>query len=297
MRIAEVFIGTPVERAAREQAKELKAKDVLKARERKQLNVASGFSRRLFLRQVGLLGAGVALTGLGVTDFLREKTDNELSIKIPSWITVENREGIGHDRVRDAVKAAIDWDRRYAAGRKITIKPLPFKEKIVEPDGSITTIEEQADSGNIMLGKTGDARNITLHAMTHAAQLDEPFMLDTPLPFSQGVIRGFQGLKVLVTLSSGEETKFTKIEEGMAERNASIFQGYTVNNSRYLAVGNLSRAQLPFDKFPQAHGWAKSNDFPALVRAVLGLPNDSVVNAVQIEKVIMQYNDAWNNAR
>ena len=204
----------------------------------------------------------------------------------PSWLTAENLEIIGQERAIRAINAARRWNTRYKAGRRITLTPLDINEEKRLPDGGTGVILETAEPGIIKLGREGDPFMIVLHAMTHATKPDNSTLLDLQLPFSDGFIRGYHGLNILVVLNNGEETKFTKIEEGMAERNASSFQGYTVEDGRYFAVGKLARSHFPFERYRHAHEWAKSNDVPGLIRARLSLPSGTNLTSVHLETIM-----------
>lgn len=294
----EFFTGTKQERAAQETVKRIKSKDRLNARDQVALSTAEKITRRLFLRRMATVAAGTLIVAGSSAGYLIEeftKVEKPRFSDQQNWLTVESLEIIGKERAKRAIDAARQWDSRYKAGRKVTIVPLDIQEEERLPDGRIVITEETAEPGIIKLGREGDPYNIVLHAMTHATKPDNPTLLSNPLPFSDGIIRGYHGLDILVALRDGKETKFTKIEEGVAERNASAFPGYTVGDARYFAVGNLARSQFPFEKYSYAHEWAKSNDVPALVRARLNLPFGSNITSSHIEAVMTEYTRAWNS--
>lgn len=253
-------------------------------------------SRRSFLR-TPLKYTGIFLLAANKAACSADKDMKERDLRdLPSWLTVEDLESIGLERAKKAIEAARQWNQRYTSGRRIKIAPLDIKEEEILPDGRIAVTLETAEPGIIKLGREGDPRKIVLHAMTHATKPDTPALLDNPMPFPDGFIKGYHGLNILVALRNGEQTNFTKMEEGMAERNASAFPGYSVESASYFAVGNLARSHFPFERFRFAHDWAKSNDVPALVRARLNLPFGAPITIEHILSVMDEYNQAWINA-
>lgn len=291
----EFFTGNRQEKAAQDTIKRIKLKEKLNDRDQAALVSARRITRRLFLKRI--IAAG-ALMGTGGAVYLTQESMKEKEFRLgdqPSWLNIEGMEKIGQERAKRAVDAARRWNARYKAGRRIMITSLDISEEERLPDGRISVTLETAEPGIIKLGREGDPDMIVLHAMTHATKPDNPTVLDTPIPFSDGVVSGYHGLDILVALNNGEETKFTKIEEGMAERNASAFSGYTVEDARYFAVGKLARDHFPFERYTYAHEWAKSNDIPALVRARLNLPFGANLTSTHIETVMTEYMQAWNS--
>ena len=160
---------------------------------------------------------------------------------------------------------------------------------------------EHAEPGKIFIGRHGSARNLTLHAMTHACVPNNPTFLRQPLRVRDGAIIGYHGLRILVaTVDVGIERKI-HIDEGMAERNASIFPNYNLNieipgfetrTQYYDNVGQLTRTTTPFGH-PNAHEWAKTNNVPAFVRTHLRIPTSQPVTAEHLVEVMNRYSAAW----
>jgi|SRR3989344_7628917 len=238
-------------------------------------------------RERNILGAVVLSVATACTPQVQSERTFSLDI-----------EGLPADQRIGAQQAAVEWDSRFDCGRDVEIVPLGGRTDettVFTAEGFKTTLNyEIAEPGRIMLGKIGDARNITLHAMTHACKPDQPTLLDTPLEYVDGIIRGFHGGEVLITTHEGKETKITLIEEAMAERNASVFPGYEISNLSYYEMGVLALTELPFDTYPNAHEWIQRNDVPAIVRAILGLRSNANISGRQIEKVMRMFNDAWD---
>lgn len=289
----EFIRGNPEQRAARQTIKGLKELEKVKElnnRQQAALGKAQGITRRLLLQR---LLAGTVAVGFGGIPVLLSLKEGEQAV--PSWLTVEEGDVLGEERVKAAVQAAKDWDAKYKRGGPITIRPLDAKEREVLPSGEVITILEQAESGDIRLSQEGDPRNNILHAMTHASKPAQPTFLSSPIPYADGVVRGFHGLFILVNLDKdGKDTNFKILEEGMAERNAAAFQGYTVTDGRYFNIGTLTRELFPFDKYSQAHEWGKHNDVPSLMRARFNLPADAVLTGDHFSQLIAEYADAWN---
>lgn len=203
-------------------------------------------------------------------------------------------EGLDLQTAQLARRAAMNWDEHYKCGRSIKI--IPFKgESQKKGKGTITIVGEE-DPGLIRLGEATDVEFEILHAMSHACQPDKPTLLEKPLPYVDGIIRGFHGLNIMVTTKYGEETNFTLFEEGMAERNASYFSGYTVSDPRYFAIGNLTRTRIPLDKYPNAHKWNQVNNVPLFLQVVLNLPPGMFITAAHIQDAMLVYQNVWNQA-
>ncbi len=222
--------------------------------------------------------------------------DRLVGIDCPSWLTIEQPEQFDRRVLVEAIRGARDWHNKYICNRPIKIQPFEVV-KTEREDGYTEELLEEADAGYIKLGNAGDPYRIILHSMTHAVKPDAPALLSEPLPFSHGLIRGFHGAFVLVRLHDGEDTKFTKLEEGLAERNAAgAVRGYKVNDARYFAVGQLARQQFPYDQFKRVHEWVKKNDVPSLVRARFGLTPQTPISAPHLQEFMEDYMYAWQNA-
>ena len=98
----------------------------------------------------------------------------------------------------------------------------------------------------------------------------------------------------MVRLPDGEETMFTKIDEGMAERNAALLvPGYSVDHPGYFSVGLLTLEYFPPED-ETADDFAKNNDVPGVVKRILGLPVEHIITGQDIEQVMILYQQAWD---
>ena len=215
---------------------------------------------------------------------------------IPSWVRLEDEDKIGKRRAKEAVLAAVEWDNRFHCERSIVINSLdnPFTKPL--PDGRVIRQEEFATPGKISIAAAVSARDNVLHAMTHACQqLDQPKPINPPIPITEGAIVGIQGLTVIVKLNTvGEEHSFPWFEEGMAERNASAFKGYSVNNPTYFALGSLTLRKFPLESSSNAHNFAKTSDIDSFIRGALNLSPSVSIGSSQFEQVMNQYQSAYN---
>lgn len=293
----EFFKGTKSERNTLQVRDQLRSKGRLSPREGRKLAtleeearvVSRGLLRRRVAGVLAPLALAVVATALTTPMLFSDKRQG-----VPNWIKVEDGRLIGFDRVQQAIAAAVDWDKRYRCGREITIRELKYPAKQDMGGGRITTTLEEAGAGYIELGPEGDVRNIILHAMTHACKPDKSTLLPDPLPFADGVIRGYHGFTILVTAKDGREINFTKIEEAMSERNASFFPGYTIEDDRYFALGSLARQNFPFDRFPGISEGFRTNDVPALIRARFNLSQSTSLTANHHNILMDQYQQAWD---
>lgn len=245
-----------------------------------------GLTRRRFLYVLGgsILAGAATLSGINI---FKQKEGLGFSLTI---------EGLDGAIEKQARVAAEDWHHQFGCNRPIQI--IPFEEEVehLQSGAKITTVEV-ADPGKIYLSpKTKNVRGIVLHAMNHACIPDSPIILKEPLPFRDGVIRGFHGLNVLVTLKTGEETMFVLFEEGMAERNASAFKGYFVTSPSYFAIGVLTRERLPLNSYHDAHKWGQKNDVPTFIRAIINAPESTQVGTAEIEQAMLLYQRVWDEA-
>lgn len=217
----------------------------------------------------------------------------------PEWLEIseEDETKLTITHTQNAVKAAIDWDRRFHCGRKIGIYHSPENNQTFLPNGLVETIEETAYPGKIILRTKDpkyDSYNIVLHAMTHAC-VPETTFLPTPIPFSDGHIIGYSGLQLVVQLKNYDITNFTKIEEGMAERNAATASSsYKVSSPTYFAVGNITLNHFPKND-QTAHELAKKNALPTFIRKFLGYDSSVELTSRDFEKVMKVYDQAWKN--
>lgn len=217
-------------------------------------------------------------------------------------VTVEGAEQIGQEREQEAVEAAHLWHRVYTCNRPIVIAPLlDPQEKEYGPGVTAETIE-RAQPGRIFIGPRGSARNLTLHAMTHACKPDSPTYLQQPLQIGERFIVGYHGLEIVWSERGRGITRFGFIEEGMAERNASVFPGYNldiqipefrVSTTYYSNVGQLTRNATPHEAHPDADDWVKTNNVPAFVRAYLRIPNNQPVTLEHLLQTVHPYEEAW----
>lgn len=207
-----------------------------------------------------------------------------------SWITIEDRDKLSESTWAAAIDAAVNWDAEYDCGREVTISA--FETQSQGLGGGYTEVTlEQAGPGYIKLGNEGNAYNIVLHAMTHACS-GNLVELTTPEPFDDGIITGFEGMSVRVTLITGETTSFTKIEEAVAERNASCLQpGYSVTDARYFEIGKQARKDWPCGN-NQVVTYLKNSDFVGLLSDYFRVDPDQVSFRYLIDLMSI-YDQAW----
>lgn len=176
-----------------------------------------------------------------------------------------------------------EWKQRFICGRS---KEVPK----IWVYGVRETVEETAGPGYIKMNQKSkfSFRNTILHAMTHACKPDSPKMLSEPIRFKDGLIVGYQGAAIMVKLRNGQQS-FRKMEEGLCERNASSFSGYSVPNRRYFAVGKLARQHFPKEQDPMT--LIQNNDVHRLAAIIL---NKTEASPSDVEKVMDLYQKAWS---
>lgn len=292
----EFFTGTKEERQAQKLTNNLRSRRRLTEREQTQLLEAERLVKRITVRRLGV--AAAALGFLGSITFLATK-DDVFGISqndIPSWITLEDENKLGKRKAKEAVLAAIEWDNRFDCGRNITINSLDNPFTRTTPEGIVIRQEEFANPGKISIAKNVNARDNILHGMTHACQqLDEPKPLDPPIPIPDGLIVGVKGLSLRVKVrTTGEEQDFPWFEEGMAERNASAFPGYKINNPIYSGLGSLTLRKFPLEPNSKAHEFAKTSDIESFLREVLNLGTSTSLTPRHFEQAMDQYQTTYN---
>lgn len=289
--LEKVIRGTPKEQKAKQTISELESKEVRTKREEKLYQQALKDRRNLRNRRVSW--GIVTACALGLTIL----TLTQLSPKENSWLKIQDIDQIGAVRANIARQAALDWDRRYHCQRDVTIKFRSYVEEKSLPDGQIVIVEESASPGLIAIGPEVDIRDNVLHAMTHACQPDN-FTPVTPFRIRGAVVVGYHGASVKVTPdSTGEENYFRKVEEGIAERNASWFQGYEVGHRALFEVGSEALSDFPLQAGDLVEEWVKSNDMPQIVREILRLPPGSPVGPEELESAMTKYQQAWDRGQ
>jgi hypothetical protein len=196
------------------------------------------------------------------------------------------------DNLTRTIRAAMDeWKQRYVCGRAITVRPFKGESKSMG-NGEKETVEESAGPGwiNIDPDTQLSIRNTVLHAMTHACPQNEPTMLLQPVPFHDGLIIGYHGAAIIVKLKNHKQTFFRKLEEGLCERNASFFPGYSISNKHYFSVGKLARQHFPQGQ--DTMSLIRNNNVPGLISIILNRPIQSLSD--DIEKVMSLYQKAWS---
>lgn len=121
-------------------------------------------------------------------------------------------------------------------------------------------------------------------------------MLESPLPFSDGKITGYEGLSLIVQRTNGQNTKFQPFEEAMAERNAALLGGYNTTSPAYFTIGKFTLATFPAE-CSEAAEYVKQSDVPGFVRAALHLSPENPVNGNEIEQLMSLYNDMFYKGR
>ena len=286
----EFLWGNKEEKAARLTVKQLQYKTRLSGREKQRLTEARKLSGRLFKRRLGFGTATLAVL-LGSIWFIAEHQQPSM-VDLPGWLKIEDAKEIGSERVKQAARAAIDWDSRFHCDRDITIARLenPFSKIVSE---FIISQEEYAIPGRIEIADGVDARNNVLHAMTHACISQQPILVHPPLKITDGEIMAFSGLSLHIRLDNGQNAYFHHFEEGMAERNASSFSGYTVYNPVYSELGQLTRRNLPESRFPQAHNLVKISDVSGFTRIQLNLTPGTPITGEHMEEMMDRYEEAY----
>jgi hypothetical protein len=158
----------------------------------------------------------------------------------------------------------------------------------------IETTKEVSSPGLIKIDQENNRRsgdgekgmfNIVLHAMTHASVVNT-VTLSKPLPFSEGLIIGYQGAAIKVLLKDGNSTFWRLLEEGICERNAALLGDYTVDSIKYFRLGNLALRHFP-EEIDTIH-YTKDSDVPGLIGIVLK-KDPQFVTVQDIEKVMGIY--------
>lgn len=290
----EFFTGTKEEKAARHTVKTLKQRERLSSGRQRDLLQAEKFSSRLFRRRLTTALVFIGAFAVSAFSIVRACEDQKDIDNLPGWLKIEEVDRFGKDSARQATSAAIEWDNRFKCGRSIVIRTLKNPQSIDLPGGDKADQEEESFPGIISIANRVNARDNVLHGMTHACLPDNPTIIDPPMAFSGGIITSYNGLKPQVTLHSGEQHTFPWFEEGMAERNASAFRGYSINNPVYEEIGSLTIREFPLSSESHTHEWAKNNDVDSFVRTKLKLPAGSPVTGAQIEQVMDEYQQAHN---
>lgn len=293
----EFFIGTKEQRAAPQKVKDLAAEPNLTRRKKDALLDAKKLSKDLFkvrLRTAVLATACLCLLGGFCSMHNNQKPDTLEGL--PNWLTVEGVSKMGRTKAMQAASAAMEWDNKFQCGRDVTIGRLenPYIEDLGA--GFKAEEEETSEHGKIAIADRRNVRDIVLHAMTHACTPDNATPLIPYLGIPDGQATGYSGLKVETILNSGQKSLFILMEEGMAERNAFSFPGYTPpNHPGYEAIRKLTTQLLPLTD-SNAHLLAKQNDVEAFVRKELNLPKNIKIMGNDIQAVMNKYQKAWDKA-
>ena len=292
----EFFLGTKDQREAPKKIKDLEAEPHLTRNQERTLLALKKQARDLFkvrVRTTVLATCACLLAGVCTI----HSTQNHDKLEgLPNWLTVEDVSKMGRERAMAAASAAIEWDSKFQCERNITIQRLenPDVEEIGGGLGLFT--EELSDSGSITLADGVNPRDNVLHGMTHACTPDHPQSLRPHRVISDGLITGYKGLNVVGNLRTGPEMSWILFAEGMAERNASAFPGYSPSSSPcYQAVTSLTLQTFPLTN-SEAHQYAKGNDGDSFVRARLKLLPNATVKGAEVEKVMREYQQACDNA-
>lgn len=170
-------------------------------------------------------------------------------------------------------------------------------------NGAVIVVEAESAPGSITFNSNTlvtDAvqkvRNTTAHEMTHACQTDEPINFANPITLPDGAVAtGVHGFGILIELPSGERTKFMKIEEGVAEAEASLlYPDYKVDDPQYFKAGNLTRYVMDQHGITgsQLAGMVQTNNLAEYVNKI-GDPNQpfetNLINAMN------KYQEAFNS--
>lgn len=279
--IDRILRGTPEERVARRNLDRLGSKAKPTPAEQRILKESSALNWNYRLRQIK---AGIpSLVAVGLATFGLVKLLSTETPTPPSWLTIQDRDLLGNKTVAVAINAATLWNDRYNCGRDVTIKRIgKVKTEPSRTPGMVTKSFEEAHPGLIEISEEApDVRGDVLHAMTHACQPNEstpttPFILSSGDSFI--IITGYHGATVLFTDANGTPgQKFTKTEEALAERNAHVFPGYGTNNREQIELGREALGHFPLTSTLDVTRFTKTNDYPGIVRVVMGLnPNESV---------------------
>jgi hypothetical protein len=197
---------------------------------------------------------------------------------------VVGTDGFSPEKIAIIKQAAQDWDEVYSCKKILQVDLLEGDF----PPGLI----ERSIPRRIWLNPkltNPQIRNAILHSMTHACSSKNPWFADKPFPYSNGWIFGYQGASVLLKTNAGEETKFRLIEEGIAERNASIFSGYSTIHPEYINIRQLAIKQ--FSETTDIMSIIGDNDFKKISSIILE-KSENVITPVDIENAMKLYEAA-----
>ena len=205
----------------------------------------------------------------------------------------ENIKGFSAGQTKIIAAAMREWNGRYACGREVEVQPFEGSYRDLA-NGVREIVEETAGPGYMKINPTSriSLRKIVLHAMTHACQPDAPNILPRPIPLGSVTIIGYHGASVMVRLRDGQQTFFRKMEEGLCERNASFFPGYTISHRGYFAAGKLARQHFPEGRDTMA--LIRNNDVPGLIGIIVGKAEPSLAD---VQKVMNMYQEAWTDKK
>ncbi len=184
--------------------------------------------------------------------------------------------------------AAAHWRGLYGCKKRIKLIPL---------DTDSAHVIEEAGPGWIAYGGGYDIKSVVLHSMTHACKPDKPTLIKRRFLLGQDTVVGFHGLNLLIRTKDGEDTYFTKMEEGVAER-AAIFagMGYTSYNFHYVNLATITKNRFPKDYQPDPVKFVKNNDVYGFVAEFLNKPR-AVIRPRDVVEVVNVYQWAWSKTQ
>ena len=202
-------------------------------------------------------------------------------------------EGFSKTNKQIIEKAAKKWVSGYGNIRNIKFVTFHGETKPL-PDGATGITRETSFPGLIKIDQDGigssdygkkEMYDTVLHAMTHAAVVNV-ITLPKPIPFCDGYILGYKGASIKVRLKNGTGTFWGLMEEGICERNAAAFGGYSVENEDYFAIGNLARRHFPAGT--DTMRYVRESNVPGLIGLILK-KDPNLVSVQDIENVMRMY--------
>lgn len=167
------------------------------------------------------------------------------------------------------------------------------------PTGS--TVEEQVEGSEISFFQQKnekDVKNITEHALTHACKKkdsNKQFVNTFDLEPGATVV-GVDGFMLDIQKSDGSRTKFTKIEEGVAEALAiNLDSEYKVNSREYKEIGELAQKlmEIAHLKPSEVAKMVQSSNLKDFISAVYRKPVEQLTEK-DYKRITRAFNDVYS---
>lgn len=254
-------------------------------------------------RFLPVVASGAMLLGACSAETIQDAPKQESSVSTSQPAVEMVFEGVIPEQQMQTTKST---GEHYAsvygcASNKVTVTLGQFATE--GQNGAVIIVEAESDPGSITFNSNTlvtDAaqkvRNTTAHEMTHACQTNEPIHFANPITLADGAVAtGVHGFGILVELPSGERTKFMKIEEGVAEAEASLlYPDYKVDNPQYFKAGNLTRYFMNQHGITgsQLAGMVQTNNLAEYVNKI-GNPNQPF--ETNLISAMNKYQEAFNS--